>query len=451
MKVLWLGQSGLLFVCGKRKVMIDPYLTNSLCLIDYTLDRKMKVNKKIFSVRPDVIVLTNCHPDHADVDTVSKFAKKQKSKLTILSSESVFLDIADHEHCAKANNIMFEPGSEWSIEGLTIQAVLAKTDDKSAIGVVITDTKDGKKYYIAGDTLYNKYVLQDLPSDIFACFVPINGEYGSMNVIDAKRFAVATGAKYVVPVHFGMFDKIDPLSFNLENAIIPKIYRIIDFESDCSTKDKKLIDRKFNERPVQEPVTTVETTVEANKIEEQNEYSEAVTTVEADEFVSENVEIIEVDESVNQNIEAVEIDEPTAEDVENISDTDVEADEVVEADEITESAEIEETTEIVKAEDVEEITEVIEATTEAVDEESKAIQDNAEAYIEEYDEPEVEICEALEETEEAECFENDAEMEDVSAENSSLEEAQEIDEEDSECEEEFDIPLYDDFDDEDDN
>ena len=166
MKVLWLGQGGLLFVSGKRKVMVDPYLTNSLSLIDYTLDRQMKVNKKIFSVRPDVIVLTNCHPDHADIETISKFAKKQKNKLTILSCESVFCTIADYDHCALANNIMFQAGSEWTIEGFNIQAVEARTDDTSAIGVIITDTQDGKKYYVAGDTLYNKYGSDDFSGSI---------------------------------------------------------------------------------------------------------------------------------------------------------------------------------------------------------------------------------------------------------------------------------------------
>ena len=262
MKVLWLGQGGLLFVCGKKKIMIDPYLTNSLSLIDYTLDRKMKINRKIFNVRPDVMILTNCHPDHADIETISKFARKQKSKLTILSCESVFLQIADNGHCALANNIMLEPGSEWSIEGFNIQAVTAKTDDKSAIGVIITDTKSGKKYYVTGDTLYSKHVLKDLPNDIFAVFVPINGEYGSMNVIDAKRFALATNAKYAIPVHFGMLDRVSPESFDASNAIIPKIYRIIDFEAGTYT-DNKEIDRKFNERESKsKPVEPVQISID---------------------------------------------------------------------------------------------------------------------------------------------------------------------------------------------
>lgn len=250
MKVLWLGQGGLLFVSGKTKIMIDPYLTNSLSLLDYNLDRQMKINKKLFAVKPSVIVLTNCHPDHADPKTIERFAKKLKKKLVILSCESVFGDMVCEKHIEGCKNFLFEPGSEWTVDNVTISAVCAKTDDRSAFGVIITDNETGKKYYVAGDTLYNKYVLQDLPDDIYAAFIPINGEYGSMNIADAKRFAKAIDPRFVIPIHFGMFDKIDPTELKLINAIIPKIYRIIDFEKWSSNVPmKKSLDRRFNEKP----------------------------------------------------------------------------------------------------------------------------------------------------------------------------------------------------------
>ena len=45
-----------------------------------------------------------------------------------------------------------------------------------------------------------------------------------MNIADAKRFAEKTGAKKAIPVHWGMFDELNPENFDLENAVIPKIY-----------------------------------------------------------------------------------------------------------------------------------------------------------------------------------------------------------------------------------
>jgi len=346
MKVLWLGQGGLLFVSGKKKVMVDPYLTNSLTTIDYTLDRRMKVNKKIFSVRPDVLILTNCHPDHADIETISRFAKKQKNKLTILSCENVFTDIADHEHCAKANNIMFEQGAEWSIEGFNIRAVKAKTDDKSAFGVIITDTITNEKYYVAGDTLYSREVLAELDDDLFAIFVPINGEYGSMNIIDAKRFALASGATYAVPVHFGMLDKIKPEIFDLENAVIPKIYRIIDFGSPEPLPNKKQIDRKFNEKPVKTaPASDNAADADGDATEEAEIINEHKTEViNENEAINELEAVDEID--VADDIEAVD-DVEAIDEIEVIEETDaldeIEAVDDVEAiDEIEEGDEAEE-------------------------------------------------------------------------------------------------------------
>lgn len=267
MKVLWLGQGGLLFVSGKSKIMIDPYLTNSLSKSDRSLSRRMKVNKKLFKVKPDIIILTNNHPDHADFNTIEKFVKKQnkKKKITILSSENTFNEIVHAGACARANNILFEEGSEWTIGTFHILAVHAKTDDRSAFGVIITDRETEKKYYVAGDTLYSKYVLQDIPEDIYAAFLPINGEYGSMNMLDAQRFAFQINAEYVVPVHFGMFDKIDPYEYFVLGCIVPKIYKIIDFEAtDKQMKPvRKNLDHKFNEKKLKEKSKKDESITEA--------------------------------------------------------------------------------------------------------------------------------------------------------------------------------------------
>ena len=48
-------------------------------------------------------------------------------------------------------------------------------------------------------------------------------------MIDAARFAKMCGAKYAVPMHFGMFDEINPNSFAAENKVIPQLYKEIRF------------------------------------------------------------------------------------------------------------------------------------------------------------------------------------------------------------------------------
>ena len=250
MKVLWLGQGGLLFVSGKTKIMIDPYLSDSLSKHNYDFVRRMKINKKLFKVKPDALIITNSHSDHADIETIERLVKrrKNKKKLTVLSCESVFDELVDIPTVCQANHIMLEQGSEWTIDNINICAVSAKTDDKSAFGVIITDSEENKKYYVTGDTLFSKLVLEDLPSDIYATFLPINGEYGSMNLTDAKRFARRVNSEFFVPIHFGMFDKVNPKEFDIPNAIIPSAYKIINFGSEDNQPYKKCLDYKFNEK-----------------------------------------------------------------------------------------------------------------------------------------------------------------------------------------------------------
>ena len=284
MKLLWLGQSGLLFDFDGLKIMIDPYLTDSLSKVDSEFTRRTKINRKLFRAKPDIIILTNCHLDHADNASIEKLLKHigRKKRATILSCESVYDEITTMPTMANANHIMLEKYSEWTVGNINIQAVPAKTDDKTAFGVVITDFTSGKKYYVAGDTLYNKQVLDNLPSNIYASFLPINGEFGSMNVTDAKRFAEKIQARFCVPVHFGMFDKIKPSAFDIDNAIIPKPYKIINFD-DYETNEAEL---------------EVE-----NEVEDNNQESNENSVVAAD--VS-NSEEIESEEIKNEEITAFE-------------------------------------------------------------------------------------------------------------------------------------------------
>ena len=248
MKVMWIGHGGLLFVSGKSKVLIDPYLSDSLRFQNKLLKRKKGVKRKLFTIKPDIIILTSSHPDRTDFKTIKKFESKRSSTYmpTILACESSFKIASEDWKLKRANNIMFEKGLEWSLGNMTISAVGARTDDRSAFGIIITDNEDGKKYYIASNTLYSEELLNELPTDLYAAFVPISGTFGSMNIIDASRFAQKLNAQYTVPVQYGMFDKLKAEQFVVVGRIIPKIYKLIEFEESNSTG----LDFHYNEKLV---------------------------------------------------------------------------------------------------------------------------------------------------------------------------------------------------------
>ena len=83
---------------------------------------------------------------------------------------------------------------------------------------------EGKKLYVTGDTLYSDRIFEELPDDLDAVFLPVNGVGNNMNMTDAARFAKKCGARTAVPIHVGMFDSIDPADFPLENKTVRKIY-----------------------------------------------------------------------------------------------------------------------------------------------------------------------------------------------------------------------------------
>lgn len=225
MKVTWLGQAGLLFECGGGAVMIDPYLSNYVEKVQPANWRRVPVNEAFFDVTPDIMIFTHDHIDHFDPETAPRFLERTEKKMTVLSPTSVWQNA--RKYGGGHNYILFDSSCEWTTDGLRFTAVRAMHSDPYAIGVVIEDLTDGKKYYVTGDTLYSKKIFEDIPEDIYAVFLPINGVGNNMNATDAARFAAAVGAKKAVPLHFGLFDSISPEIFEAENRVIPKFYEEI--------------------------------------------------------------------------------------------------------------------------------------------------------------------------------------------------------------------------------
>ncbi len=226
MKITWLGQAGLLFEKRDLKIMIDPYLSDSVAKINPQNTRRVPVNKEMLIIKPDVMICTHIHQDHFDTETVSYLLDTKKS-VQVLSPQSVWEEI--RKFGKNHNYILFNRHTEWTFEDITFIAVKAEHSDIHSIGIIICDGI--KKYYITGDTLYNREILDDIDKDIDVLFLPINGVGNNMNMIDAARFARKIAAKKVVPIHWGLFDNLNPDDFICVNKVIPKIFEVINCES----------------------------------------------------------------------------------------------------------------------------------------------------------------------------------------------------------------------------
>lgn len=212
----------MLFETGEVKIIIDPYLSDSVEKLNYKNFRRFPVLTSLFNINPDIMIFTHNHLDHYDPETVSKFIG-ENTNITVLAPLSVWNEV--RKIGGDNNYVMFNRHSVWTEKGICFTAVKAEHSDLSAIGVIIN--YDEKKYYITGDTLYNDEIFGDIPGDIYTVFLPINGVGNNMNMEDAKMFCQKISPQYAVPIHWGMFDEIDANTFDYKNKILPEIYKEI--------------------------------------------------------------------------------------------------------------------------------------------------------------------------------------------------------------------------------
>ena len=222
MKVTYLGQAGLLFEKRGFKIMIVPYLSDSVEKINPKNYRRVPVDESFFKIKPDVMIFTHNHLDHYDPETVVHFID-ENSNVTVLAPKSVWDEV--RRIGGNNNYVLFNRYTEWTQNGIKFTAVKAEHSDITPIGVIIDDGE--RKYYVTGDTLYNEEIFGDIPSDIYALFLPVNGVGNNMNMTDATRFAKRINAERTVPIHIGMFDELTADSFYCKNKVIPKIYKEI--------------------------------------------------------------------------------------------------------------------------------------------------------------------------------------------------------------------------------
>ena len=224
MKVTWLTQAGLYFKSDKISVIVDPYLSNSVGEIDPKKDRRIPADESYLDVEPDVILITHAHLDHLDPKTLSHYLAEGRRCVTVLAPR-----LAYEQLCKLGgghNYVLLEPHSVWSVNGVTFYSVRAAHSDASAAGFIIDDGE--KTFYVSGDTVYNFDVIDDVldlvESGVDYAFLPINGVGNNMHARDAADFAYEIGAHTAIPVHYGLFDSIDPSDFDFEDSLILKPY-----------------------------------------------------------------------------------------------------------------------------------------------------------------------------------------------------------------------------------
>ncbi len=202
----------------RMNIFIDPYLTDSLSAEGRM--RSFCVDEGVYDIKPDVILITHAHPDHFDIETLRRLILGGKDVTVLTGSADCCCELSALR--GNVNCVLLSPHSVWSEGGVTFYSVKAAHTDPSAIGFIVDD--GDKTYYISGDTLYNFDVIDDcldlVEDGVDYAFLPINGRYSNMNAKDAADFAYEIGAKCAIPVHYGLFDNVDPEEFDFDDRMI---------------------------------------------------------------------------------------------------------------------------------------------------------------------------------------------------------------------------------------
>ena len=228
MKIIWLGQAGLLMETGGKIILIDPYLSNSVAKVNPLNDRRVPVEEQFLHIKPDVIICTHNHLDHVDPETL-KYYLEGEGSVMVLAPAAAWEEV--RKFGGKHNYLRFNRHTEITLtakdgeEEIRFIAVKAEHSDPHPIGVIIE--AEGKRYYVTGDTLYNTEIFADIPEQIDMLFLPVNGVGNNMNMADAKRFCERIKPGVAIPIHCGLFDEIDMNAFGYEPKIIPQMYQEI--------------------------------------------------------------------------------------------------------------------------------------------------------------------------------------------------------------------------------
>ena len=250
LNIWWLGQSGFLLMWNNRRILLDPYLSDSLTRKYAQTDKPhVRITERVIAPERlpvmDIVTSSHNHTDHLDAETLKPIlAHSPEADFIIPEANRKF--VADRIGCALDFRIGLSDGESMVSKGVKIHAVLAahndiERDEKGRslyLGYVVTCGP--WNIYHSGDTLLYPGMVETLKSlNVHIAFLPINGHdpargvAGNLNGEEAARLGKDIGAELVIPHHFDLFE------FNTASPDL--------FESRCQELDQKFYTMQLGE------------------------------------------------------------------------------------------------------------------------------------------------------------------------------------------------------------
>lgn len=224
--ICWLGQAGFWIDILGTKVLIDPYLSDSLTK---KYSGKLFPHKRMMSApltvdtlpEPDIILITHAHTDHMDPDTLAPLSSRfPKVNIYVpIAARDTAIDRIGNEQVVKT----VDAGQKLALEdGLNLKVFPSAHEDFDVtqdghypyLGYGIT--KADQRVYHSGDTILFRGLTEMIRN--FApqvALLPINGrdDYrkangvpGNMTASEAVQLCRSAGVPHLIPHHFGMFE-----------------------------------------------------------------------------------------------------------------------------------------------------------------------------------------------------------------------------------------------------
>jgi L-ascorbate metabolism protein UlaG (beta-lactamase superfamily) len=228
----WLGHAGFAIRSASRRILIDPYLSDSLALRN-----RGRVRPHVRRVPPplapesirslDALLCTHAHPGHMDPGTLPAIAL-WSPRCRFVIPRAVLATALARGAPATETVTLNDGESVWLTDDIRVEAIPAAHDEISIdargehrfLGYVLS--VDGLTLYHSGDCVPYPGLAERLAGrSVSAALLPVSGRDerqraagapGNFHLEEAVRLAEELAIPVLVPHHFGVFDAdaVDP-------------------------------------------------------------------------------------------------------------------------------------------------------------------------------------------------------------------------------------------------
>ena len=218
--IWWLGQSGFLLAHRGRRLMLDPYLSDSLTRKYAGTDRPhTRVSDIVVAPETlgfvDAVTASHAHTDHLDPETLGPLLKAAPEARLVAPAAHRALAL-ERARIPPMRLVELDDGVTAEVAGFQIEGVPAAHEaierDEAGrmrhLGYVVT--AGPLRVYHAGDTVQYPGIA-DRVGPVDVALLPINGRdpargvAGNMDGEEAALVAAELPAAIAVPCHYGTF------------------------------------------------------------------------------------------------------------------------------------------------------------------------------------------------------------------------------------------------------